>query len=187
MIRTSLLAVASLGVLALPMAASADTSDDPALAAFQAVCVAHANNYSGALDAAKAAGFTDTQLIPPTDDSMSITSTQAREKVVGTEHLTLLLQQGLRHLKSGDISEADCKISTDQADNGVRERTKSWLGFGPDSSDDALSTFYVKTGPQPEHIAQSGLNAALAAGGFSVIKAQQDPASATLVYTTFSK
>lgn len=187
MIRTSLLAAASLGVLALPMAASAEAAADPALAAFQAVCVANANNYSGALEAAKAAGFTDTQLIPPADDTLSVTSTQAREKVVGGEHLTLLVQQGLRHLKSGDISEADCKISTDQADNGVLDRAKSWLGFAPDSSDPSLATFYVKTGAQPIHIAPSDLNAALAAGGFSVIKAQTDPASATLVYTTFSK
>jgi hypothetical protein len=187
MIRTSFLVVATFGVLALPMAASADSAADPALAAFQAVCVANASNYSGALDAAKAAGFTDTQLIPPTDDSFTVTSTQAREKQVGTEHLTLLVQQGLRHLKSRDIPEADCKISTDQADSQIRERTKSWLGFAPDISDDSLSTFYVKTGPQPVHIAQSDLNAALAAGSLSFIKAQQDPASATLVYTTFSK
>ena len=186
MIRTSLLALAALGAFAVPLAAAAETPD-PALAAFEAVCVANANNYTGALDAAKAAGFVDTQLIPPTDETISITSKQAREKVVGTEHLTLLVSQGLRHLKSGDISEADCKISTDQADDGIRERTKLWLGFAPDSSDDGLSTFYVKTGAQPIHIEPSGLNAALAAGGFSVIKAQQDTASATLVYTTFSK
>ena len=57
----------------------------------------------------------------------------------------------------------------------------------PDVSDDSLSTFYVRTGPQPVHLAQSELNAALAAGSFSFIKAQQDPASVTLVYTTFSK
>jgi len=186
MIRTPLLAFASFCVFALPIAAAADTPD-PALAAFRSLCVANANNYNGVVSAASADGWTDTQLIPTTDDSVSITSKTAREKLVGKEHLTLLVTQGLRHTKGGDIAEGDCKISTDQADDGILDRTRTWLGFAPDGGDATLATFYVKTGAKPDHLAPDQLNAALNAGGFSVIKAQQDPASVILVYTSFSK
>jgi hypothetical protein len=68
----------------------------------------------------------------------------------------------------------------------VVNRTKSWLGFAPDGGDGAtLASFYVKTGPQPTHVADP--NAAMAAGGFSIIKAQEDSGSVILVYTSFTK
>ena len=186
MIRSSLLALAALGVCAAPMTAAA-ASADPALNAFQSICVTHANNYSDVLTAAAADGWTDTQLIPTTDDGVSITSKAAKEKTVGTTHLTLLVSTGLRHTKTGDIPEGDCKVSTDSADPTIVDGAKSWLGFAPDSGDATLAVFYVKTGAQPTHIPPAGLNAALAAGGFSVIKAQQDQSSAILVYTSYSK
>jgi hypothetical protein len=185
MIRTSLLGLAALGVLALPMTASAAPSD-PALAAFSSLCVANGNSYTAVLSAAKAAGWTDTQLIPSTDDAVTITSKAALEKN-GPVHLTLLVSQGLRHTKGGDIQEGDCKVSTDTADAAIVANTQGWLGFAPDGGDSTLASFFVKTGAPPSHIASSDLNAAMGSGGFSIIKAQQDPGSAILVYTTFSK
>jgi hypothetical protein len=185
MIRTSLLGLAALSALALPMSASA-ASADPALAAFQSLCVANSNSYAAVISAAKAAGWTDTQLIPSTDDAVSITSKAALEKT-GPVHLTLLVTQGLRHTKGGDVQEGDCKVSTDTADAAIVTNTQGWLGFAPDAGDTTLASFFVKTGAPPSHIAAGDLNAAMGSGGFSIIKAQQDQGSAILVYTTFSK
>ncbi len=189
MIRTPLFALASaVALAAAPLAAAAAPTGDPALDAFQSICVATNNDYLATIKAADAAGWTETDLVPAPDAAISITDKAARETAVGKMHLTLLVSRGLRHTKGGDVPEADCKVSTDQADAGIVDRTKTWLGFAPDGGDATLALFYVKPdGAQPTHIPQSGLNAALAAGGFSVIKAQQDPASAILVYQSFTK
>ena len=173
---------------AMPLAAAAAPSGDAALDAFQSICVATNNDYLATIKAADAAGWTQTDLVPAPDSAISVTDKAARETAVGKEHLTLLVSRGLRHTKGGDVPEADCKISTDQADAGVVDRTKSWLGFAPDGGDATMALFYVKSGgDQPTHIPTSGLNAAMSSGGFSVIKAQQDPASAILVYQSFTK
>lgn len=190
MIRPHFLALASLAALALPASAALADTSDPALDAFRSICLANPNNYLSIVKAADSAGWTETELVPETTDTMSITDKAAREKSVGDVHLTLLVSRGLRHTKGGDVAEADCKVSTEKPDPGMVDRAKSWLGFPPDSGDATLAVFYVKSGGgQPAHIdgGPAALNNAMADGGFSVIKAQQDQASSILVYTSFSK
>ena len=139
MIRPQLLALASLAALALPASTALADNADPALDAFQSICLASPNDYVSVIKAADAAGWTETELIPETNDAISITDKAAREKTLGDVHLTLLVSRGLRHTKGGDVSEADCKVSTEKADPGVVEKTKSWLGFAPDSGDATLA------------------------------------------------
>ena len=190
MIRPKLLALASLAALALPASAALAATGDPALDAFSSICLASPNDYLSIVKAADAAGWTETELVPEANDTVSVTDKAAREKSVGDVHLTLLVSRGLRHTKGGDVTEADCKVSTEKPDPGVVDKTKSWLGFAPDSGDATLAVFYVKPGGgQPAHIdgGATALNTAMSSGGFSVIKAQQDQSSSILVYTRFSK
>ena len=190
MIRPKLLALASLVAIAAPAAAAYADTGDPALDAFQSICLASPNDYLSIIKAADAAGWTETELVPEPNDAISITDKAAREKTLGEVHMTLLVSRGLRHTKGGDVSEADCKVSTEKPDPGMVAKTKTWLGFAPDSGDATLAVFYVKPGGgQPAHIdgGSAALNSAMTNGGFSVIKAQQDQGSSILVYTSFSK
>jgi hypothetical protein len=185
MTRLTILAAAA-AALAFPAVASAQ--DDPALAAFETVCVASGGNYAQMLSAATSGGWTDTQVVPETDTAVSITSQAAREKTVDGVTLTLLVNQGLRHTRSGDVPQSVCKISDGRPDPGVITRSTAWLGFAQDSGDATLAVYYVKPGGvRPAHVPSDGLNAAMAAGGFSIIKVQQDQGSAIFVYTTYSK
>lgn len=185
--RPQLFLAATAAALAFPLAALADTGD-PGLDAFQSVCTQTGASYVNVLKAADGAGWSETQVVPETDASVSITDQAAREKTVNGATLTLLVNRGLRHTKGGDISQAVCKISVNKPDAGVIDRAKGWLGFAPDGGDATLSIYYVKAGPgAPQHLAQSELNTALAAGGFSIIKVQQDQGSAIFVYQSFSK
>jgi hypothetical protein len=119
---------------------------------------------------------------------VSITSQAAREKSVNGVTLTLLVNQGLRHTHSGDIPQSVCKISDSRPDPGVIARSTTWLGFPQDSGDATLAVYYVKPGgAHPAHVPPDGLNAAMASGGFSIVKVQQDAGSAIFVFTTFSK
>jgi hypothetical protein len=185
MTRLTILAAAA-AALAFPAAALAQ--DDPALTAFQQVCVASGGNYTQMLSAATSGGWTETQVVPETDTAVSITSQAAREKSVNGFTLTLLANQGLRHTRSGDVPQSVCKISVNKADPGVITRSTTWLGFPQDGGDNTLAVYYVKPGgAQPTHVPTNGLNAAMASGGFSIIKVQQDSGSAIFVYTTYSK
>ena len=187
MTRLLLLAAAA-AVLVSPAAASAQPAD-PALDAFQNVCVGTGGDYVAILKAADASGWTETQVIPETDTSVSLTDQAAREKVIpGGPILTLLANRGLRHTHGGDIPQSVCKVSASKPDPGVVARSQTWLGFPQDGGDPTLAVFYVKpNGGHPTHIAQADLNAAMASGGFSIIKIQQDEGSAIFVFQTFSK
>ena len=192
MLRLRYFTLAAVAALAIPAStALADNAGDPALAAFRSICLASPNDYPSVVKAAEAGGWTETQLVPDTDDSISVQDKAAREKTVGGVHMTLLVSRGLRHTKSGDVSESDCKVSTEKPDPAVVGETKTWMGVAPDGGDaTSLVVYYVKPGGgTPAHLegAPASLNAALAAGGFSVIKAQQDQGSSILVYTSFSK
>jgi hypothetical protein len=185
--RPQILLAAAAAALAFPIAAFAD-SGDPALDAFQTVCAQPGASYVNVLRAADGNGWTETQVAPETDASVSITDQAAREKTVNGATLTLLINRGLRHTKGGDISQSVCKISINKPDPGVIGRAQTWLGFAPDGGDATLSIYYVKAGGgAPQHVPQSELNTAMAAGGFSIIKVQQDSSSAIFVYQAFTK
>ncbi|HEX3920614.1 MAG TPA: hypothetical protein VHW60_25010 [Caulobacteraceae bacterium] len=187
MTRLTLLAAAA-AVLVFPAVACAQTAD-PALDAFETVCAATGGDYVAVLKAADASGWTETQVIPETDASVSLTDQAAREKPMpGGETLTLLVNRGLRHTHSGDVPQSVCKVSDSKPDPGVIARSAAWLGFPQDGGDATLAVYYVKSnGAHPTHIASTALNAAMANGGFSIVKVQQDEGSAIFVYQTYSK
>jgi hypothetical protein len=187
MIRLSLLAAAA--ALALPMAALAQSSD-PALDAFESVCGTAGGAYTAVVQAASpGAGWADTPVVADDDPAVSVTDKLARTKSVGGVDLTLLATRGLRHTKSGDIPVSTCKISTNKADPALLPAAQSWVGSAPDAAPDStLAVYYVKPGPgKPNHIGQAGLNDAMAAGGFAILKFQENADSAILVYQTYSK
>jgi hypothetical protein len=185
--RPQLLLAAAAAALAFPLAAFADTGD-AALDAFQSVCANTGGTYVNVLKAADSSGWSETQIVPETDAAVSITDQAAREKVVNGATLTLLVNRGLRHTKGGDISQSTCKISFNKPDAGVLDRAKTWIGVAPDGGDATLSVYYVKGGGgAPQHLVSSQLNDAMAAGGFSIIKVQQNNDSAILVYLGYAK
>ena len=119
---------------------------------------------------------------------MSVTDKAAREKVVGNVHLTLLVSRGLRHISSGDIKEQICKLSVNKADAGLVAAGQSWVGAQPDSGDPTFSVYYTKLAPgKPVHVGKDGANAAMAAGGFGVLKFQEDSSSGIMVYQSYAK
>jgi hypothetical protein len=188
--RTPVL-LAAAAALALPLAglAAGPAAADPALDAFKAACWDTGNNYVNVLKVADASGWTETQLVPETEDNVSITDQAAREKDDAAGKLTLLVNRGLRHSSGGDITEANCKLSFGKADPGVLAAAQSWIGVAPDAAPDpTLATYFVKPTPgAPQHLGKDDLNAALGAGGFAVLKFQVDASGVTLVYQTFSK
>jgi hypothetical protein len=181
MIRTSLLAVAALGALAIPLtAASADNGADPAFDAFRSICVATSDDYVAVLKAADASGWREAPGVvpPPTDAAISVTDQAARQNTVGGETLTLLVNRGLQHMKSGDVPETTCRIETSNAHPTAIDRAKGWLGLAPDGGDATLAYFIV-TGPPDKlvHVTSSSIPP----GGLSIIKVQLESSSAIFV------
>jgi hypothetical protein len=181
---------ASAAMLAVPVAVSAQGSGDPAFDAFQKVCWATGGDYLASLKAADADGWTETAVVADAQSPVSITDKAARAKLIGGSNLTLLVSRGIQHTKSGDVKVDTCKLAVSKADNALIGEGKSWMGgAAPDAAPDpTLAVYYVKlaTGA-PNHVAAAGLNDALNAGGFVILKFQQDSDSGIMVYTAYSK
>jgi hypothetical protein len=187
MTRLTIFAAAAAFLLA-PVSAFAADATDPVAAEFENVCGAAHGAYVNVLSAATSGNWTETQVVPETDTTVSITSQTSREKTVGDATLTLLASQGLRHTSGGDIAQTVCKISSNKPDSGVDARIQAWLGFKPDSDNQGLSVYYFHyVNGQLQHVPQSGLQGALNAGGFAFIKVQADPGATILVLQTYSK
>lgn len=186
MIRSIAIA-AAISALAIPISASA-AGADPAFDAFQSICWNTAGDYLATIKAADADGWTNADLVADKEAGLSITDQAAREKTVGGARLTLLLSRGLRHVSSGDIKEQTCKLSTSRANSGLVGEGKAWVGSAPDGGDPTLAVYYVKLASgKPDHVGKDGANAAMAAGGFGVLKFQQDSDAAIMVYQSYSK
>jgi hypothetical protein len=186
MIRSIALA-AAVSALAIPMSASA-AGDDPAFAAFQSICWNTSGDYVAAIKAADTDGWQTADLVADKENGLSITDQAAREKTVGPLRLTLLISRGLRHVSSGDLKEQTCKLSVDKADAGLVGEGQAWIGAAPDSGDPTFSVYYVKLASgKPEHVGKDGANAAMAAGGFGILKFQQDADSGIMVYQSYAK
>jgi hypothetical protein len=182
-----LLAFAALTAPAAALAAP--TGPDAALDEFRNICGASGGDYTAIVKAADASGWADAQPRAEADDTVSVTSTSAKAKTVDGVDLMLLATQGLMHTKSGaQVPVSTCKISSNKADADLMARAQAWMGFAPDSGDATLATYFVKPAAgKPQHVPQNQLNAALASGGFSIVKVQQDSDGAILVYQTYSK
>jgi hypothetical protein len=185
MIRSLALA-AAVSVLAIPVsAAAADTT----FSAFQSLCFATSDDYVAVGNAAKAAGWTETEVTGGDEDGVSITGKAALEKPGDNGgRMTLLVTQGIRHLKSGDLKVTTCKISYDKAIPGLTSEAQAWIGGAADGGDATLAVYYVALTPgTPNHVGKAGMNAALAAGGLSILKFQQDSDASILVDQSYSK
>jgi hypothetical protein len=186
MIRTLALA-AAVSALAAPITASA-AGADPALDAFQSVCWSPGGDYLATVKAADADGWKDTDVVADPDTSVSITDKTAREKDTPTGRLTLLVSRGLRHTSTGDLKVNTCKVSLNKPDTVLISDASGWIGAPQDGGDATLAAFYVKLGAgKPQHVAKADLNAAMAAGGFTILKFQQDPSASILVYQSYAK
>jgi hypothetical protein len=186
MIRSIAIA-AAVSALAIPMSASA-AGDDPAFAAFQSICWNTAGDYVATVKAADTDGWQTADLVADKEAGLSITDQAAREKTVGPLRLTLLVSRGLRHVSSGDLKEQTCKLSVDKADNALIGEGQAWIGAAPDGGDPTFSVYYVKLASgKPDHVGKDGANAAMAAGGFGVLKFQQDSGSGIMVYQSYAK
>ncbi|HEY2707381.1 MAG TPA: hypothetical protein VGI95_04950 [Caulobacteraceae bacterium] len=186
MIRIVALA-AAVSALAIPMTASA-AGADPAFDAFQSLCWNNSGEYVSTTHAADADGWRNTDVVADSDANMSITDKAAREKTTDAGRLTLLVTHGLRHMSTGDLKVNTCKVSFNKADAGVIGEASSWIGAPQDGGDNTLGAFYVKLGAgKPVHLAKADLNAAMAAGGFTILKFQQDSGDAVLVYQSYAK
>jgi hypothetical protein len=188
MIRTLAIA-AAVSALAIPAVAAAA---DPAFDAFQAVCWAPGDDYMGVLKAASDAGWSDTAVSGGDEQGVSITDKAAKEKAVdGGGRLTLLVTRGLRHLsKGGDLKVTTCKLSFSKADPALIGTATAWLGGdAPDNDKDpTLAIYYVGLASgKPNHVGKPGMNAALAGGGLSILKFQQDSDSSIVVDQSYSK
>jgi len=186
--------LASAAMLAAPMSvvsmsgATAQPSADPAFDAFQKICWSTNGDYLATLKTADADGWTEAQVVAEPAGPVSVTDKAARAKVIGSSNLTLLVSRGLQHTKGGDFKVDTCKLAINKPDAALIGEGKSWLGGAPDSGDPTLAVYYVKLAPgTPAHIGQSGLNDAMAAGGFVVLKFQQDADSGIMVYQAYSK
>jgi hypothetical protein len=180
---------AAAAALAVPMSVSAQAAGDPAFASFQKVCWAANGDYLASLKAAEADGWTDTQVAAADPGPVSITDKAAKSKMVDGSALTLLVTRGLQHTKGGDVKVATCKLTVSKPDNALIGEGKSWLGgAAPDSGDPTLAVYYVKLAAgAPNHVGSAGLNDALNAGGFVVLKFQQDSDAGIMVYQAYSK
>jgi hypothetical protein len=188
--RSQILLMAAAAALSLPAAASTQAGGDPALEAFRSICWNASGDYGAAVRAADNAGWKDAAVQADSDASVTVTGQSAREKDLGDgADLTLLVTQGLQHTKGGDVKVATCKISMNKADKALMGAGQSWVGAAPDNgSDPTLAVYYVKPGSgSPAHLTQSQLGAALSAGGFGILKFQQDPGASILVYIAYSK
>jgi hypothetical protein len=185
MIRTLAIA-AAVSALALP--ASAATAD-VALDAFQSICWGTTDDYVAALKAAAAAGWTDTAVTGGDEAGVSITDKAAKEKSVdGGGRLTLLITRGLRHVSTGDLKVTTCKLSFSKPDPGLIGAAQAWIGGAPDGGDATLAVYYVGlSSGAPNHVGKAGMGAALASGGLSILKFQQDSDAGILVDQSYSK
>jgi len=181
----SLALAAAVGALAVPMSAAAA---DAAFDAFQTVCWAPAGDYVASVKAADADGWKETDIVADTDNTISITDKAAREKITDAGRLTLLVTRGLRKTSTGDLKVNTCKVSINKPDTALISDASSWIGAPQDGGDPTLAAFYVKLGAgKPQHLTKADLNAAMAAGGFTILKFQQDPSSSILVYQSYAK
>jgi hypothetical protein len=180
---------ASAAMLAVPMSVAHAQGADPAFDAFQKICWGTNGDYLGAIKAADADGWTEASVVAETAGPVSITDKAARAKVVGSQNLTLLVTRGLQHTKGGDVKVDTCKLTASKPDAALIGEGKTWLGgAAPDSGDATLAVYYAKLAPgAPAHVASTGLTDALNAGGFVVLKFQQDSDAAIMVYQAFSK
>ena len=138
--------------------------------------------------AADADGWHSADVKADNEAGMSVTDTAAREKIVGPLHLTLLVSRGLRHISTGDIKEQICKLSVNKADPSLVASGQSWIGAAADGGDPTFSVYYTKLAPgKPVHVGKDGANAAMAAGGFGVVKFQQDSDAGIMVYQSYAK
>lgn len=181
---------AAVAALSLPVAAFAQ-GPDPAFDSFQKICWGAGGDYLGAVKAADADGWHDTQVIAPTENGVSITDKAAREKAAGSETLTILVTRGLQHTKTGDFKVDTCKLSVNKSDAGLIGEGKTWLsGAAQDNAADPnFSVYYVKLGGSaPSHIGPGGAQSAMdTGGGFGVLKFQSDSDGGILVYQVYSK
>ena len=182
-----LLAFAALTAPAAALAAP--TGPDAALDEFRNVCGASGGDYAVIIKTADASGWADAQPRAETDNTISVTATSARAKTVDGVDLMLLATQGLLHTKGGAaVPVSTCKISSNKPDAELMGRAQAWMGFAPDTGDATLATYFVKPAAgKPQHVPQDQLNAAMASRGFAIVKVQQDPDGAILVYQTYSK
>lgn len=180
---------AAAAALALPMSVSAQGSGDAAFDAFQKVCWNTGGNYVAALQAAQSDGWTDTAVVADTQGPVTVTDKAAKAKLAGGSNLTLLLTRGIQHTKGGDVKVDTCKLTISKPDDALIGEGKSWLGgAAPDGGDPTMAVYYVKlAGGSPSHVGQAGLNDALNAGGFVILKFQQDSDAGIMVYTAYSK
>jgi len=186
MIRSFAIAAAACA-LAMPMSAAA-ASGDPAFDAFQSVCWNTGGDYLAAVKAADADGWKDTNVVAETEQGLSVTDKAAREKQVGNMNYTVFISRGLRHISTGDVKEQTCKLVVDKPDNALVGEGQAWVGVAPDGGDPTLAVYYVKLAPgKPDHVGKDGINAAMAAGGFGILKFQQDSDSGIMVYQGYSK
>jgi hypothetical protein len=186
MIRSFAIAAAACA-LAVPMSAAAADAD-PVLASFQSICWNSAGDYLASIKAADADGWKDTDIVADAEPGLSVTDKAAREKDVAGMRYTLLVSRGLRHISTGDIKEQTCKLSVNKPDNALVGEGQSWVGAPADGGDATFAVYYVKLAPgAPAHVGKDGANAAMAAGGFGVLKFQQDSDSGILVYQSYSK
>jgi hypothetical protein len=178
---------AAAALMAVPMSAAAQGAD-PAVSAFKKICWDTAGDYVQALKSAADDSWTDTQVVAPTAANVSITDKAARDKEVGGVGMTLLVTRGLQHTSGGDVKVSTCKMTVSKADNALVSEGKAWVGTDPNSGDATSAVYFVKPGPgKPNPIASTEVQAAMNAGGFGVLKFQQDDADAILVYQFFSK
>ena len=180
---------AAAAALAIPMCASAQ-GNDAAFASFQKVCWDTNGDYLASLKAAEADGWTDTQVVADAQSPVSITDKAAKSKIVNGSSLTLLVSRGLQHTSGGDVKVDTCKLTVGRADNALIGEGKSWMGgAAPDAAPDpTLAVYYAKLSPgAPNHVPQTGLNDALNAGGFVILKFQQDADAGIMVYQAYSK
>jgi len=178
---------AAAAVLALPMAAAAQGSD-PVLAEFQKVCWAPGGDYVKIVSAATADNWVDAPVVVENDPSVSITDKISRMKSVSGLDLTLLVTRGLRHTKGGDVKVSNCKLTVSKADPGVLGASQAWVGSAPDKGDATSGIYFVGMGgDKPHQVGQAGIQAAMNAGGFGVLKFQVDDSDAILVYQVYAK
>jgi hypothetical protein len=184
MIRSIALA-AAVSALAIPASAFAA---DPAFDAFQSVCWGTSGDYVASVKAADADGWKDTDVVTDPDTTISVTDKAAREKETDAGRLTLLVERGLRHTSTGDLKVNTCKVSINKADAALIGDAAGWIGAPQDGGDATLAAFYVKLGGgKPQHLTKADLNAAMAAGGFTILKFQEDSNAGIAVYQSYAK
>jgi hypothetical protein len=181
---------ASAAMLAVAFSVAHAQTSDPAFDEFQRVCWSTGGDYLAALKAADTGGWTETQVVAEASGPVSVTDKAARAKSAGGLNMTLLVSRGLQHTKGGDVKVDTCKLTVSKADNALIGEGKSWFGgAAPDATPDpTLAVYYAKLAAgSPTHVAQAGLNDALNAGGFVILKFQQDSDAGIMVYTAYSK